>query len=128
MSAKLVEKFRACGDELKRLRVAQGIATQADLARVLGFTQQTVSRWEAGASRPRSEQIPALAKALHADPQKLFVIAGHAPEQLTVSFDQPLPLASLSPEGFQRFCRSLLEVLHPGARVHAAGKTGHKQF
>lgn len=128
MKTSTAARYRACGEELKRLRVAKGIATQADLARLLGFTQQTVSRWEAGASRPRSEQIPALAKALHADPQRLFVVAGHAPEQLTVSFDQPLPLASLSPEGFQRFCRSLLEVLYPGARVHAAGKTGHKQF
>lgn len=128
MSAKMKARYEACGDELKRLRVAQGIATQSELAKLLGFTQQTVSRWEAGASRPRAEQIPALAKALHADSQRLMVVAGHAPEQLTVSFDLPLPLASLSPEGFQRFCRSLLEALHPSARVHAAGKTGHKQF
>lgn len=128
MRANPPARFQAFGDELRRLRVAQGITTRDDLARLLGLTQQTVSRWEAGASRPRAEQIPALAKALRADPQRLLVAAGHAPEQVTVTFDQPLPLASLSPEGFQRFCRSLLEALNPGARVHAAGKTGHKQF
>lgn len=128
MSATKSSKFRASGDELKRLRAAQGIATQGDLARLLGFTQQTVSRWEAGESRPRADQIPALAKVLRADPQRLLAVAGHAPEPLTASFDQPLPLGSLSPEGFERFCRSLLEVLYPSARVHAAGKTGHKQF
>lgn len=128
MSDHRLPKYRSCGEEIKRLRVAQGIATQEDLAKLLGFTQQTVSRWEAGTSRPRAEQIPVLAKALRADPRRLLIAAGHAPERVTVSFDQPLPLASLSPEGFQRFCRSLLEALHPSARVHAAGKTGHKQF
>jgi len=128
MSAEMSTRYHACGAELKRLRAAQGFATQGDLAKLLGFTQQTVSRWEAGDSRPRADQIPLLAKALRADPQRLLVVAGHAPEQSTVSFDQPLPLASLSPEGFQRFCRSLLEALFADARVHAAGKTGHKQF
>ncbi|OGA69419.1 MAG: transcriptional regulator [Betaproteobacteria bacterium RIFCSPLOWO2_12_FULL_65_14] len=121
-------KFKTLGEELKKLRLAQGIATQGELAKLLSLAQQTVSRWEDGTSRPRAEQIAVLAKALGADPQQLLVYAGHSKEQVSVSFDLPLPLASLSPEGFQRFTRSLLESLYPGARVHAAGKTGHKQF
>ena len=128
MSANVQPKYMACGNELRQLRLAQGIASQRELAKLLGFTQQTVSRWEAGASRPRAEQVGVIAKALRADPQRLLVVTGHAQGEVTVSFDQPLPLASLSPEGFQRFCRSLLESLYPGASVHAAGKTGHEQF
>lgn len=121
-------KYKMFGVELKRLRQAQGIATHTELAKLLGVAQQTVTRWEAGESRPRAEQVAVVAKALRADPQQLLVAAGHAGGPVTVSFSQPLPLPSLSPEDFQRFCRSLLEALYPGASVHAAGKTGHKQF
>jgi DNA-binding XRE family transcriptional regulator len=46
-------RYKAFGEELVRLRKARGIATQKELSQLLGFTQQTVSRWEAGASRPR---------------------------------------------------------------------------
>lgn len=128
MATKAQPKYKAFGDEFKQLRLAQGIATHTEIAKLLGVAQQTVTRWEAGESRPRAEQMAALAKVLSANPQRLLVVSGHAVEQTTVSFDQPLPLPSLSPEGFQRFCRSILEALHPGAKVHAAGKTGHEQF
>jgi len=124
----MINPFHACGDEIRRLRVASGIATQGELAKLLDFTQQTVSRWEAGLSRPRADQVSLLAKVLRADPHKLLRMAGYAKEQVEVSFDQPLPFASLTPEGFQRFCRSLLEALYPGAKIHAEGKTGHEQF
>ena len=128
MGANNQAKYRVFGDALKSLRQAQGSGTHTKLAKLLGVAQQTVTRWESGLSRPRAEQVGVLAKALRADPQRLLVAAGHAGERVTVSFDQPLPLASLSPEGFQRFCRSLLEALHPHAKVHAAGKSGHQQF
>lgn len=121
-------KHKRFGDELKRLRQEQGISTHTELAKLLGVAQQTVTRWEAGESRPRADQIAVVANALRADPQRLLVVSGHVTEQVTVSFDQPLPLASLSPEGFQRICRSLLEAIYPGGKVHAAGKTGHEQF
>jgi len=121
-------RYQRFGEELKRLRQAQGISTHTELAKLIGVAQQTVTRWEAGESRPRAEQVALLAKALRADPQRLLIVAGHVTEQVTVSFDQPLPLASLSPEGFQRICRTLLEAIYPGAKVHAAGKTGHEQF
>jgi transcriptional regulator with XRE-family HTH domain len=121
-------KYKVFGEELRRLREAQGIATQTKLAKLFGVAQQTVTRWEAGHSRPRAEQMAVIAKALNTSQEGLLVAAGHASDEVTVSFDQPLPLASLSAEGFQRFCRTLLESLYPGATVHAAGKTGHKQF
>ena len=50
-------------------------------------------------------------------------------ELTTVSFDQPLPLASLNPESFERFCLDFLASHYQGrAKVHPAGKTGHKQY
>lgn len=90
-------KHKRFGDELKRLRQVQGISTHTELAKLLGVAQQTVTRWEAGESRPRADQVAVVANALRADPQRLLVVSGHVTEQVTVSFDQPLPLASLSP-------------------------------
>lgn len=50
-------------------------------------------------------------------------------EPTTVSFDQPLPLASLYPDSFERFCLDFLVSHYQGqAEVHPAGKTGHKQY
>lgn len=50
-------------------------------------------------------------------------------EPTTVSFDQPLPLASLYPDSFERFCLDFLASYYQGqAKVHPAGKTGHKQY
>ena len=50
-------------------------------------------------------------------------------EPTTVSFDQELPLASLYPDSFERFCLDFLASYYQGqARVHPAGKTGHKQY
>lgn len=45
----------------------------------------------------------------------------------SLSFDEPLPLAGLSPESFERFCLFLLAALYPDGEAHAVGKTGHKQ-
>lgn len=123
-----MRNYQAFGKELTRLRVTRGIATQGELGKLLGVAQQTVARWEAGKSRPRAEQVGAVAKVLGADAHQLMELAGHVPERVTVSFDQPLPLASLSPEAFQRFCLSLLEALYPESSVHPLGKTGHEQF
>lgn len=116
--------------ELVRLRKARGIETQKELALVLGIAKQTVSRWEAGTSRPRSNQIERVASALNADAQQLLVAGGYAPAATAnVSFDRPLPLASLSPESFERFALDFLStLLEPGSTVHPAGKSGHTQY
>ncbi|HYW93086.1 MAG TPA: hypothetical protein VFA95_11625 [Gammaproteobacteria bacterium] len=49
------------------------------------------------------------------------------PQTTTVSFDQPFPIDSLSAEGFERFCDFFISSLHPTAKVHRFGGTGHKQ-
>jgi DNA-binding XRE family transcriptional regulator len=109
-----------------------GILQQADLARLLGITQQTVSRWELGQSRPRARQIPALAKALKAAKDELLSAAGYARTAVaapptTTSFDQPFPMAGLSPEAFERFCAAFLQKKHPNGKVHHVGGSGHDQ-
>jgi len=129
MSMKNRPRYLTLGERIRTLRSAAGIATQAELAYQLGATQQTVSRWEAGTSRPRANELAKLAAALKVDATELSHIAGYTPETTTVSFDRPLPLSSLLPESFEYFCLDLLSTYFQGrADVHAAGKTGHKQY
>ncbi|WP_439891201.1 helix-turn-helix domain-containing protein [Ralstonia sp. 25C] len=122
--------YLALGERIRSLRAAAGIATQAELAQRLGDTsQQSVSRWEAGTSRPRAHDVAKLAAVLKTDVTELARAAGYSPEPATVSFDQLLPLPSLLPEGFEHFCLDLLAThLRGRADVHPAGKTGHKQY
>ena len=119
------------GEQVLSLREALGIGTQAELAQLLGVTQQTVSRWEAGSSRPRSDDLSKLAAALKVDVAALSQAAGYAPEVVSVSFDRPLPLAGLTADGFEYFSLDLLAAHYRNegveAAVHPAGKTGHKQ-
>ena len=122
-------KYQWLASRLYDLRMAVGIATQAELAHQLGISQQTVSRWEAGTSRPRANQLGKLATLLAVDVAKLTIEAGYVPDVMTVSFDRPLPLASLLADSFEYFCLDLLASLYQGkADLHPAGKTGHKQY
>jgi transcriptional regulator with XRE-family HTH domain len=119
--------FKRFGELLISLREQAGIAHQSQLAAMVRVSQQTVSRWEAGQSRPRSKQLPSLAKALGAGFDELFSAAGFINPSITVSFDQPFPLDALSAESFERFCFQFLDAFYPGAQVHRAGKSGHAQ-
>ncbi|WP_167313328.1 helix-turn-helix domain-containing protein [Ralstonia insidiosa] len=122
-------RYAPLGEQIRALRAAAGIATQAELAHRLGASQQTVSRWEAGTSRPRANELAKLAATLKIDVTRLSHAAGYTPEATTVSFDRPLPLPSLLPDSFEYFCLDLLSTyLHGKADVHPAGKTGHKQY
>jgi len=122
-------RYVILGEQIRALRTSAGIATQAELAHQLGASQQTVSRWEAGTSRPRASELAKLAAALKVDVTELSHAAGYTPEAATVSFDRPLPLPSLLPESFEYFCLDLLSTYLQGkAAVHPAGKTGHKQY
>ena len=122
-----VAKYEGFGKALAGWRAAAGLPQQADLAEKLGAAQQTISRWERGESRPRADQIPALAKALGVDSEVVLIAAGYAPKVLTTAFDQPFPVDSLTDEGFERFCFYFLEKKYPGAQVHRAGGKGHTQ-
>lgn len=122
-------KYAGLGAFMRSHRERQGIATQGDLAARLGVAQQTVSRWEAGTSRPRTDELAKIAALLKIDILELSAGAGYASDATTVSFDRPLPLAGLSPESFEFFCLDFLATLYRAqADVHLAGKTGHKQY
>jgi transcriptional regulator with XRE-family HTH domain len=115
------------GALLSVLRQKAGIAQQSQLAELIKTSQQTVSRWEAGSSRPRASQIPLLARVLRIKAKELFATAGYAPKTTVASFDKPFPVDGLSPESFERFSQSALEYLYPDAAVHAVGGQGHTQ-
>lgn len=122
-------KYGGLGAFMRSHRERQGMATQGELAARLNVAQQTVSRWEAGSSRPRTDELAMIAAVLKIDIVELSAAAGYASDASTVSFDRPLPMAGLSPESFEFFCLDLLATLYRGqADVHPAGKSGHKQF
>lgn len=54
------------GELLRSRREAQGLE-QAELARMLGVTQQTVSKWETGVTVPRPARVSTLARVLELD-------------------------------------------------------------
>lgn len=56
---------------ISRLRKKQGLS-QAQLAEKLNITQGAVSQWEMGLSKPKSEILPELAKALNCTIDELF--------------------------------------------------------
>lgn len=128
-------RYPAFGETLARLRIAAGFAKQQELATALGVTQQSVSRWEKGLARPRSNAIPALERLLRAKDNELLVSAGYQPTsadtraETTTSHDRPLPLSALPPETFESFCAALLHRMYQprGGTVQRYGGTGHKQ-
>jgi transcriptional regulator with XRE-family HTH domain len=119
--------YREFGVRLTSLRQAAGLAQQGDLAELIPTSQQTVSRWEAGLSRPRDKQIPRIAVVLETDADELLRLAGYSTAAPVAAFDEPFPIDALTPESFERFCRAFVEALYPEAEVHRAGSVGHRQ-
>lgn len=128
--------YAAFGQTLAKLRVSAGYTKQQELAKALGVTQQSVSRWEKGIARPRSNAIPALERLVGAKDGELLNAAGYQVEPLPVSVigaatsrDRPLPLSALHPETFESFCAALLSRVYRscGGKVQRYGGTGHKQ-
>ena len=124
MGVKIDFYYKQFGNLLIKLRLAGGIAHQLDLAKLIRSTQQTVSRWESGESRPRDKQMPALAKALNADLNELLAAAGYTSRPVIKTLDQPFPIDALTPDSFERFCMHFLSKLYPNAQVHRIGKSG----
>lgn len=58
------------GEIIRARREEQGLE-QVELARRLGVTQQTVSKWETGVTVPRAARLAALASLLDLDPALL---------------------------------------------------------
>jgi transcriptional regulator with XRE-family HTH domain len=120
-------RYQALGRLLAQARRDAGYQNQSDLATLLKTKQQNVSRWEAGTSRPRPNQIAELAKALKIAPALLLDWAGYSAPVATISFDHPFPLEQLLPETFERLVEFVVERVFEGARVGRAGTSGHTQ-
>lgn len=108
---------------------------QARLAGELGVTQQTVSRWERGGSRPRRHQATQLADLLGVDRREFLVAAGYA--ELADRRDLPgpvrplatvLPVDRLPPDRYEEFIAELADRLYPEAHVSRFGGQGHTQY
>nr|WP_315205630.1 helix-turn-helix domain-containing protein [uncultured Albidiferax sp.] len=111
--------------------------TQQEFAARSGVTQQTVSRWEQGLSRPRSKELPNLALLLSAEVESLQAAAGYsAPGNVqggvpgAPTFDVPLPLHFLRPDSFENFCADFLTRYYRDRAgvVNRFGGTGSKQY
>jgi transcriptional regulator with XRE-family HTH domain len=74
------------GELLRSRREAQGLE-QVELARRLGVTQQTVSKWETGVTVPRSTRVAAIARALGLDAGLLHAAAGGGTNSSTAGRD-----------------------------------------
>jgi transcriptional regulator with XRE-family HTH domain len=119
--------YQLFGQRLIELRQAAGIPRQSDFAKRIKTSQQTVSRWEKGLSRPREKQLALIASVLEQDVDDLRLAAGYASKTVVATFDQPFPVDALAPEVFERFCSYLLQRLYPDASVHQIGGRGHTQ-
>ncbi|QHG22480.1 helix-turn-helix domain-containing protein [Pseudomonas sp. DTU12.1] len=130
-----VAKYPELAVLLVSLRKAKGWK-QKDFATRVGSTQQTISRWEQGRSRPRAKELSNLATILDADLTTLTVAAEYATSESSSSqpegaptYDVPLPLHSLRPDSFENFSADFLVRYYRnrGGVVNRFGGTGSKQ-
>lgn len=119
--------FHAMGLMMAEARVERGFAKQADLAAALGISQQTVSRWEAGASRPRAQQLGHLAKFLGLPMEAFRRLAGYDTPAVA-TFVSPLPTHQLTADAFEQFTREIIQAANPSWTVRRAGGPGHTQY
>ncbi|BEV06838.1 helix-turn-helix transcriptional regulator [Methylophilus sp. DW102] len=127
MSDKNKNAYIEFGRRLVELRNKAHLS-QNEFAISLKASQQTVSRWERGESRPRFKQFDLIVRLLSADANELLVLAGYGTSKGAITtYDQPFPVDSLSPDSFERLCLHLVTKLYPNSKAHRAGGTGHKQ-
>ena len=125
---------RSIGEIIRSGRVRLGW-DQAELAHRVGASQQTVSGWERGTSRPRRPHVAQLAPLLEVNVAELLRAAGYGVatdgrEQDRVLADprrETLPIDDLGPETFERFSADLLHLLYPDAEIHRFGGPGDTQ-
>lgn len=110
---------------------------QKEFAITAGVTQQTVSRWEQGVSRPRAKELPNLAALLGAELSAMTAAAAYALPDSSSSqpegaptYDVPLPLHSLRPDSFENFSADFLARYYRSRAgvVNRFGGTGSKQY
>lgn len=127
----MTAKFFQFGQLLSAKRLAAGLPQQSDLAERMNVSQQTVSRWEQGTSRPKQLDMKPLAAALNlVNYDDLLEAAGYALEPVTPKAPantRLFPVSALPSEDFERFTVSLFQAIYPEAEVSRVGKSGHDQ-
>jgi transcriptional regulator with XRE-family HTH domain len=122
--------YKDFGALITQLRLKADFAQQSNLAALMNTTQQTVSRWEKGESRPSAEKLRTLASVLNVPLNELLILTGRAalPEPV-VTYVKPFPLWALTWEEFETFAADFLTKLYPDAqvKVHKVGIQGHTQ-
>lgn len=114
------------GNRIKTEREKNGWE-QLELAKRLDVGQQTVSRWEKGASRPKADVLHKLVSIFQGDINEWLPLAGYKIAKPVRPYLAHLPLEHLTEENFELFSRDLVQALNPGKDVHRYGTKGHKQ-
>ena len=120
--------------KLLRRRRQEAHLTQAELAQRVGIKQQSVARWEQGASTPTRDTLTSIARAFGEPDDEWVRIAGRDAASSLPRLSLPvrprmdrLPFGELTPLEFERFTSYLLAACYPGARVTRVGAQGHAQ-
>ena len=100
-------KFKDLGNLIKAEREKRGW-DQIDLAKRMGVTQQTVSRWEKGDSRPKQSDLSKLVDLFSGENYQWFAKAGYDFDEPDTSLSPYLPVHNVSAETFELFCRDLI--------------------
>ena len=112
---------------IKRNRKRKGW-TQAELAAQLRLSQQFISAWERGISRPGKSEVSKLALVLGLDEELLErSFDNTASTSLTRPLIHMLPIADLSWPRFQDFILELVRLLYPDLDIERYGLEGEKQ-
>lgn len=119
-------KFKELGLQIKTEREKRSWE-QAELAKRMSVTQQTVSRWEKGGSRPKPDDLSRLLDLFSGDRYEWSTKAGYDFEEPDTSLSPYLPLSNLSAENFELFCRDLVQALNHDSDVYRYGPSGYKQ-
>jgi len=114
------------GESLRIEREKRGW-DQLALARALKTTQQTISRWEKGDSRPKTDMVHKIAQLFEADTDEWLMRAGHKIDKPVRPLLPTLPFDKLSEEEFEFFNTDFVQKLHPRSEVHRYGHRGHDQ-
>lgn len=122
----ILMQYKAAGDLIKSEREKRSWE-QNDLAKRMSITQQTVSRWEKGESRPKYDDLLKLVDLFKGDIYEWSSKAGYELDEEDNSLAPYLPLHILTPEKFEFFCRDLIQALNPDATVHRYGNQGDNQ-
>ena len=123
------------GQLIQSARTRQAL-DQAALAKQLGVTQQTISRWETGQVRPRRAALAKLALAIDVPVRELTraqqdaaaaTVASPVTKNAVRPLVETLPLSKLAFGQFEQFITELMQLRFPDAAVNRLGGQGDDQ-